>query len=74
MIKAVAGDLERSTYLQVFFDQDLGPSVGRVVNDISTAITADSKVSSFFSERDLKEKNGAGLSFAVGLRIGFIIY
>ena len=30
----------RSTYHQIFFDQDLGPAVGRVVNDISVAIAA----------------------------------
>ncbi|MCW6507471.1 ABC transporter substrate-binding protein [Lichenifustis flavocetrariae] len=38
--KSVAEDLAHATALQIFFDQDLGPSVGRVVNDISVAIPA----------------------------------
>ncbi|WP_421723240.1 extracellular solute-binding protein [Bauldia sp.] len=38
--KRMAEDLSASTYHQIFFDQDLGPSVGRVVNDISVAIAA----------------------------------
>jgi len=38
--KRMAGDLADSTYHQIFFDQDLGPSVGRVVNDISVAVAA----------------------------------
>jgi raffinose/stachyose/melibiose transport system substrate-binding protein len=38
--KRMAEDLSRSTYHQIFFDQDLGPSVGRVVNDISVAVAA----------------------------------
>lgn len=37
----MAQDLSASTYHQIFFDQDLGPSVGRVVNDISVAVAAD---------------------------------
>ena len=40
VIKRIAGDLAHATALQIFFDQDLGPSVGRVVNDISVAIPA----------------------------------
>ncbi|MCP4385307.1 MAG: carbohydrate ABC transporter substrate-binding protein [Hyphomicrobiales bacterium] len=38
--KRMAEDLSASTYHQIFFDQDLGPSVGRVVNDISVAVAA----------------------------------
>ena len=36
----MAADLGASTYHQIFFDQDLGPDVGRVVNDISVAVAA----------------------------------
>ena len=38
--KRMADDLAASTYHQIFFDQDLGPDVGRVVTDISVAIAA----------------------------------
>jgi raffinose/stachyose/melibiose transport system substrate-binding protein len=38
--KRMADDLAASTWHQIFFDQDLGPSVGRVVNDISVAVAA----------------------------------
>ena len=38
--QALAADLAATTYHQNFFDQDLGPSVGRVVNDISVAVAA----------------------------------
>jgi raffinose/stachyose/melibiose transport system substrate-binding protein len=37
---AIAHNVATSTWHQNFFDQDLGPSVGRVVNDISVAISA----------------------------------
>ena len=37
---AIAHNVATSTWHQNFFDQDLGPSVGRVVNDISVAIAA----------------------------------
>ena len=40
VLRTIAGDLDHATALQIFFDQDLGPSVGRVVNDISVAIPA----------------------------------
>ena len=40
LIREMAGDLAVTTYHQNFFDQDLGPSVGRVVNDISVAVAA----------------------------------
>ncbi len=36
----IAEDLSKSTYHQNFFDQDLGPSVGRVINDVSVAVAA----------------------------------
>ena len=39
-VKQLASDLAATTYHQNFFDQDLGPSVGRVVNDISVAVAA----------------------------------
>lgn len=38
--KRMADDLAASTYHQIFFDQDLGPDVGRVVNDVSVAVAA----------------------------------
>jgi raffinose/stachyose/melibiose transport system substrate-binding protein len=40
VVKQIASQLAASTYHQNFFDQDLGPSVGRVVNDISAAVAA----------------------------------
>jgi raffinose/stachyose/melibiose transport system substrate-binding protein len=40
VVKQIANQLAASTYHQNFFDQDLGPSVGRVVNDISAAVAA----------------------------------
>jgi raffinose/stachyose/melibiose transport system substrate-binding protein len=36
----VAAELAATTYHQNFFDQDLGPSVGRVINDVSVAVAA----------------------------------
>jgi raffinose/stachyose/melibiose transport system substrate-binding protein len=36
----VARTIANSTWHQNFLDQDLGPSVGRVVNDVSVAIVA----------------------------------
>jgi raffinose/stachyose/melibiose transport system substrate-binding protein len=38
--KRLADDLSKTTYHQNFFDQDLGPSVGRVINDVSVAVAA----------------------------------
>jgi raffinose/stachyose/melibiose transport system substrate-binding protein len=38
--KRLADDLAATTFHQNYFDQDLGPSVGRVINDISVAVTA----------------------------------
>ena len=40
LFKRLADDLFKTTYHQNFFDQDLGPSVGRVVNDVSVAVAA----------------------------------
>jgi raffinose/stachyose/melibiose transport system substrate-binding protein len=40
LFKRLADDLSRTTYHQNYFDQDLGPSVGRVVNDISVSVAA----------------------------------
>ncbi|HEY1722019.1 MAG TPA: extracellular solute-binding protein [Magnetospirillaceae bacterium] len=40
VMKQVADAIAHSTKHQLFFDQDLGPSVGRVVNDSSVAIAA----------------------------------
>lgn len=37
-------------------------------------ISASSRTDSFFSEKDLKEKSGPGLSLAFGIKIGFVIY
>jgi len=38
--RQIATDLAQTTYHQNFFDQDLGPSVGRVINDVSVAVEA----------------------------------
>jgi raffinose/stachyose/melibiose transport system substrate-binding protein len=40
LVRASAEQLAASTWHQNFFDQDLGPSVGRVVNDVSVEILA----------------------------------
>ena len=40
LFKRMASDLAETTYHQNFFDQDLGPSVGRVINDVSVAVAA----------------------------------
>jgi raffinose/stachyose/melibiose transport system substrate-binding protein len=40
LVAQVAQTLSNATWLQNFLDQDLGPSVGRVVNDVSVAIAA----------------------------------
>ena len=40
LVKQIADNLAKTTYHQNFFDQDLGPSVGRVINDISVAVAA----------------------------------
>ncbi|MDK4739543.1 extracellular solute-binding protein [Rhizobium sp. CNPSo 3464] len=40
LMHASADQLAHSTWHQNFFDQDLGPSVGRVVNDISVGIVS----------------------------------
>ncbi len=40
LTKQVSDMLSNATWLQNFLDQDLGPSVGRVVNDMSVAIAA----------------------------------
>jgi hypothetical protein len=37
-------------------------------------ISTSSRTESFFSSKDLKQKNGPGLSLAFGIKIGFIIY
>jgi raffinose/stachyose/melibiose transport system substrate-binding protein len=40
LVAEVARAIANSTWHQNFLDQDLGPSVGRVVNDVSVAIAA----------------------------------
>ncbi len=40
LLKEVAKRIAASTWHQNFLDQDLGPSVGRVVNDMSVAVAA----------------------------------
>src|SRR5271157_3605695 len=40
LVKHLADDLAKTTYHQNYFDQDLGPSVGRVINDASVAVAA----------------------------------
>ena len=39
-VRHLANDLSATTYHQNYFDQDLGPSVGRVINDVSVAVAA----------------------------------
>jgi raffinose/stachyose/melibiose transport system substrate-binding protein len=38
--RQIATDLATTTYHQNFFDQDLGPSVGGAINDVSVAVVA----------------------------------
>lgn len=40
LVQHIAETLAHATTLQIFFDQELGPSVGRVVNDASVAVAA----------------------------------
>lgn len=40
LVRGAADQLAASTWHQNFFDQDLGPSVGRVINDVSVEILA----------------------------------
>lgn len=40
LLRRIAENLERSQYHQIFYDQMLRPSVGAVVNDVSTDIAA----------------------------------
>jgi raffinose/stachyose/melibiose transport system substrate-binding protein len=40
LVKQIAEILAKTKYHQNFFDQDLGPSVGRVINDVSVNVAA----------------------------------
>ena len=40
LFKRLANDLAKTTWHQNYFDQDLGPAVGRVINDVSVAVAA----------------------------------
>jgi raffinose/stachyose/melibiose transport system substrate-binding protein len=40
LVKRMAADLAATTYHQNYFDQDLGPAVGRVINDVAVAVAA----------------------------------
>ena len=40
LVKQIAEMLAKTKYHQNFFDQDLGPSVGRVINDVSVDVAA----------------------------------
>ncbi len=40
LVKQIAEMLAKTKYHQNFFDQDLGPSVGRVINDVSVEVAA----------------------------------
>jgi raffinose/stachyose/melibiose transport system substrate-binding protein len=42
LMKRIADDLSKSRYHQNFYDQSLGPSVGRVVNDVTAEIAGGS--------------------------------
>ncbi len=41
-MKQIADNLSKSQYHQNFYDQSLGPSVGRVVNDVTAEIAGGS--------------------------------
>ena len=41
-MKLIAANLAKSNYHQNFYDQSLGPSVGRVVNDVTAEIAGGS--------------------------------
>ena len=41
-LKLIAANLAKSNYHQNFYDQSLGPSVGRVVNDVTAEIAGGS--------------------------------
>ena len=43
LFRHIADILAQSTYHQNFLDQDLGPSVGRVINDVSVSV-AEGKI------------------------------
>ncbi len=43
LFRQIADILAQTTYHQNFFDQDLGPSVGRVINDVSVSV-AEGKI------------------------------
>ena len=40
LLRRLANDLAASTYHQNYFDQDLGPSVGGVINEVSVGVAA----------------------------------
>ncbi len=40
LFKRLASDLAKTTWHQNYFDQDLGPAVGRVINDVSVSVAA----------------------------------
>ena len=40
LLRRLADDLAASTYHQNYFDQDLGPSVGGVINEVSVGVAA----------------------------------
>ena len=40
LFREIADILSKSTYHQNFLDQDLGPSLGRVINDVSVSVAA----------------------------------
>jgi raffinose/stachyose/melibiose transport system substrate-binding protein len=40
LIKRMAEDLAKTSYHQNYLDQDLGPSLGRVINDVSVSVAA----------------------------------
>jgi raffinose/stachyose/melibiose transport system substrate-binding protein len=43
LFRRLADLLAETTYHQNYFDQDLGPAVGRVINDVSVAVAAGEK-------------------------------
>jgi raffinose/stachyose/melibiose transport system substrate-binding protein len=42
LLRGIAEELKRSTYHQNFYDQALGPSVGRTVNDVAAELAGGS--------------------------------
>ena len=62
LVKEIAEILAKTKYHQNFFDQDLGPSVGRVINDVSVDVAASKMTPEAAAARD---PGGRGAAIAV---------